>query len=233
MVADVLDPRSGMTAVASAADNAAMYFPRIVAPDPLNAGQPASFAPCGAIAGIFARIDDQRGVWKAPAGQEAALRGVSGLSHHLNDDENGRLNAVGVNAVRSFPGAGNLVWGARTLQGADALASDWKYIPVRRLVFYIEESISRGTQWAVFEPNAEPLWAELRLQVGAFMQGLFTRGAVQGQTAREAYFVRCGQDTTTQADIDRGIVNVEIGLAPLKPAEFVVINIQQISNART
>lgn len=122
-----------------------------------------------------------------------------------------------------------MVWGARTLQGADTLASEYKYIPVRRLASYIEESIYRGTQWAVFEPNAEPLWAELRLYVGAFMHGLFTQGALWGSSPRDAYFVKCGQDTTTQADIDRGIVNVVIAFAPIKPAEFVVIQIQQMS----
>jgi phage tail sheath protein FI len=150
----------------------------------------------------------------------------------LSDLEEGQLNSAGINALRSFAGLGNVVWGARTLQGADSLASDWKYIPVRRLVFYIEESISRGTRWAVFEPNAEPLWAALRLQVGAFMHGLFKQGALQGQSPQQAYFVKCGHDTTTQAEIDNGIVNVEIGLAPLKPAEFVIVQIQQTANAQ-
>jgi Bacteriophage tail sheath protein len=231
--ADVLDARSGITGVAGAADNAAMYFPRIAAADPLNADQPASFAPCGAIAGIFARIDRDRGFWKAPAGQEAALHGISQLSRVLSDSEDGQLNSAGINALRSFAGVGNVVWGARTLKGADSSASEWKYIPVRRLVFYIQESISRGTRWAVFEPNAEPLWAALRLQVVAFMHGLFSQGALQGQSAQEAYFVKCGHDTTTQAEIDSGIVNVEIGLAPLKPAEFVIIQIQQIASVQT
>jgi hypothetical protein len=228
-VNDVLDPSTGVTSIAAAAGNAAIYFPRIVAPDPLNEGRPNSFAPCGTIAGIFARTDAQHGVWKAPAGTEAGLQDISSLARTLSDTESGQLNSAGVNCLRTFPTIGNVVWGARTLQGADTLASEWKYIPVRRLASHIEESIYRGTQWAVFEPNAEPLWAELRLYVGAFMHGLFTRGALQGQSAREAYFVKCGQDTTTQADIDRGIVNVVIGLAPVKPAEFVIIQIQQIS----
>ncbi len=227
-VDDVLDTGTGVAGVVASQDNAAIYFPRIVAPDPLNEGQPDSFAPCGAIAGIFARTDAQRGVWKAPAGTEAGFRGISSLSRILDDAETGRLNAAGVNCLRAFPTAGNVVWGARTLQGADTLASQWKYIPVRRLGFYIEESIYRGTQWAVFEPNAEPLWAELRLHVGAFMHTLFTRGALQGQSAQQAYYVQCGSSTTTQGDIDRGIVNIVIGFAPVKPAEFVVIRIQQI-----
>jgi uncharacterized protein len=226
-VNDVLDASTGVTSVVAAAPNAAIYFPRIVAPDPLNEGRPDSFAPCGAIAGIFARTDAQHGVWKAPAGTEAGLRDISNLARTLSEAENGQLNSAGINCLRTFPTIGNVVWGARTLQGADTLASEWKYIPVRRLASHIEESIYRGTKWAVFEPNAEPLWAELRLYVGAFMHGLFTRGALQGQSAREAYFVKCGQDTTTQADIDRGIVNVVIGFAPVKPAEFVIIRVMQ------
>jgi phage tail sheath protein FI len=175
-------------------------------------------------------MDASRGVWKAPAGTEADLRGISKLSRTLSDDENGRLNSAGVNCLRTFPATGNLVWGARTLQGADTLASEWKYIPVRRLVFHIQESIFRGTKWAVFEPNAEPLWAELRLSVGAFMHTLFTQGALQGETPQQAYYVQCGSNTTTQSDIDRGIVNVVIGLAPVRPAEFLIIRIQQMLN---
>ena len=134
-----------------------------------------------------------------------------------------------VNCLRSFPVTGNLVWGARTLAGADALASQWKYIPVRRLALYIEESLFRGTQWVVFEPNDEPLWSQIRLNVGAFMQTLFRQGAFQGSSPKEAYFVKCSSETTTQTDIDSGIVNIIVGFAPLKPAEFVVIQIQQIA----
>ena len=148
----------------------------------------------------------------------------------LTNADNARLSSAGINCLRTFAATGNLVWGARTLQGADTLASQWKYIPVRRLVFHIQESIFRGTKWAVFEPNAEPLWADLRLYVGAFLHTLFTRGALQGQSAQQAYYVQCGPNTTTQADIDRGIVNVVIGFAPVKPAEFVIIRIQQMLN---
>jgi hypothetical protein len=136
---------------------------------------------------------------------------------------------LGVNCLRSFPAVGRVVWGARTLRGADILASEWKYVPVRRTALYIEESLVRGTQWAVFEPNGEPLWAQLRLNVGAFMNHLFRQGAFQGRTPREAYFVKCDRETTTQADIDLGIVHIVVGFAPLKPAEFVVIKIQQIA----
>lgn len=229
-VNDVLHPRTGVTSVAAALENAGIYFPRIVAPDPLNGGRLASFAPCGAIAGIFARTDAQQGVWKAPAGTEATLRDISRLAQTLNDTASGQLNSAGINCLRAFPTVGNVVWGARTLQGADTLASEWKYIPVRRLALHIEESIYRGTKWAVFEPNAEPLWAQLRLYVEVFMRGLYTRGALQGRSPREAYYIKCGPDTMTQADIDKGIVNVLIGMAPVKPAEFVLIRIQQILN---
>jgi hypothetical protein len=147
----------------------------------------------------------------------------------MTDLENGRLNPLGINCLRSFPIIGRVVWGARTLRGADALADDWKYIPVRRLALFIEESLYRGTKWAVFEPNDEPLWAQLRLGVGAFMQNLFRQGAFQGKSPREAYFVRCDKDTTTQNHINLGIVNIHVGFAPLKPAEFVIIKIQQMA----
>ena len=187
------------------------------------------FVPCGAVAGIFARTDSQRGVWKAPAGLEAALVNVPELTYTLTDDENGQLNPLGINCLRLFPLVGHTVWGSRTLDGADALASEWKYIPIRRLALFIEESLYRGTKWVVFEPNDEPLWAQIRLNVGAFMHQLFRQGAFQGQSPRDAYFVKCDADTTTQADRNLGIVNILVGFAPLKPAEFVVIKIQQIA----
>jgi phage tail sheath protein FI len=187
------------------------------------------FAPCGAVAGVMARTDAQRGVWKAPAGQEASLIGVPQLSVSLTDDENGELNPLGVNCLRAFPIIGRVVWGARTLEGADQLASEWKYIPVRRTALYIEESLYRGTKWVVFEPNDEPLWAQIRLNVGSFMHDLFRQGAFQGKTPREAYLVKCDKETTTQSDIDHGIVNIVVGFAPLKPAEFVILKIQQLA----
>jgi phage tail sheath protein FI len=131
--------------------------------------------------------------------------------------------------LRSFPNVGHVVWGARTLEGADVLASDWKYVPVRRFTLFLEESLYRGTQWVVFEPNDEPLWAQIRLNLGAFMQSLFRQGAFQGKTPQEAYFVKCDRETTTQDDINRGVVNIVVGFAPLKPAEFVIIKIQQMA----
>jgi uncharacterized protein len=211
--------------------NAALYFPRISSPDPLREGAVGDFVPCGAVAGVMARTDAARGVWKAPAGIDAGLAGVSRLTSTVDDAENGSLNVLGINCLRVFPVIGPVVWGARTLRGADLLADDYKYVPVRRLALFLEESLYRGTQWVVFEPNDEPLWGQVRATLGAYLQDLFHRGAFQGLTPREAYFVRCDAETTTQYDIDRGVVNIIVGFAPLKPAEFVVITIQQIAGA--
>ena len=181
------------------------------------------------MAGIFARTDTNRGVWKAPAGLETTINGTNQLSIPVTDPENGELNPLGVNVLRSRPAVGPVIWGARTRQGDDRLASEWKYVPVRRVALFIEESLVRGTQWAVFEPNDEPLWAQLRLNIGAFMQNLFRQGAFQGQTPNDAYLVKVDRETTTQNDIDRGIVNILVGFAPLIPAEFVIIQIQQLA----
>jgi phage tail sheath protein FI len=209
--------------------NGAAYFPRIKLPDPLNNNALRTFAPCGVMAGLYARTDANRGVWKAPAGTEASLSGVQGLVYNLTDTENGQLNPLGLNCLRIFPVYGDVCWGARTLAGSDQMASQWKYVSVRRFALFLEESLYRGTKWVVFEPNDEPLWAQIRLNVGAFMQDLFRQGAFQGQTAQQAYFVKCDNETTTQTDIDNGIVNILVGFAPLKPAEFVVIKISQIA----
>jgi phage tail sheath protein FI len=208
--------------------NAAVYFPRLKMADPLNENRLREVGPSGTMAGVYARTDSTRGVWKAPAGTDANLRGVS-LAVRLTDLENGALNPLGINALRNFPIFGNVGWGARTLEGADQQASEWKYIPVRRTALYIEESLYQGSKWIVFEPNDEPLWAQIRLNFGAFMHGLFRQGAFQGTTPKEAYFVKCDKETTTQDDINRGIVNILVGFAPLKPAEFVVIKLQQMT----
>lgn len=210
-------------------NNAAVYYPWIKIPDPLNGGQLRTSAPCGAVAGLYARTDASRGIWKAPAGTEAVLTGVTGLDYTLTDPENGSLNPLGVNCLRTFPVYGNVAWGARTLRGNDQMADEYKYVPVRRLAYYIEESLYRGLKWAVFEPNDEPLWAQIRLNVGAFMQNLFRQGAFQGQKRDDAYFVKCDKETTTQNDINLGIVNIWVGFAPLKPAEFVVLYLQQMA----
>ncbi|MCX6047159.1 MAG: phage tail sheath subtilisin-like domain-containing protein [Chloroflexi bacterium] len=212
-----------------AARNAALYFPRVIESDPQRDGQLDSFVPCGMVAGVMARTDAQRGVWKAPAGLDASLNGSQALDVNLTDDENGLLNPLGINCLRAFPVTGRVVWGARTLRGADQLADEYKYVPVRRLALFMEESLYRGTQWVVFEPNDEPLWSQIRLNIGGFMNNLFRQGAFQGKTPREAYFVKCDKETTTQNDINLGIVNIVVGFAPLKPAEFVVIQIQQMA----
>ena len=209
--------------------NAALYFPRVKIADPLNDFRLRSVGASGTIAGLYARTDSGRGVWKAPAGTEASLTGVQGLDYRLSDPENGTLNPLAINCLRNFPVYGNVAWGARTLEGADQQASEWKYVPVRRLALFLEESLYRGLKWVVFEPNDEPLWAQIRLNVGAFMHNLFRQGAFQGTTPREAYFVKCDRETTTQNDRNLGIVNILVGFAPLKPAEFVIIKLQQMA----
>lgn len=208
---------------------AAFYYPWIMAPDPQQEGRIRPFPPCGSVAGVFARTDATRGVWKAPAGTDASLSGVSGVTRPMTDNENGVLNPLAVNCIRQFPVYGTIVWGARTLRGNDEIGDEWKYVPVRRTALFIEESLYRGLKWVVFEPNDEPLWSQIRLNVGAFMQDLFRQHAFQGSTPKDAYFVKCDKDTTTQSDINRGIVNILVGFAPLKPAEFVVVQIEQMA----
>jgi phage tail sheath protein FI len=226
---NAIDGRNDLNLTGAAARNAAIYFPCVREVDPLRDSRVDTFAPSGIIAGIMARTDVARGVWKAPAGLDASLNGVQDLQVNLNDLENGQLNPLGINCLRSMGVNGRIVWGARTLRGADENADEYKYVPVRRLALFLEESLYRGTQWVVFEPNDGPLWAQVRLNVGAFMQGLFRQGAFQGATPKDAYFVKCDSQTTTQNDINLGILNVLVGFAPLQPAEFVVIQIQQMA----
>ena len=211
------------------ANNSAYYFPWVQAPDPLFGNRPSLYPPCGFVAGIYAATDANRGVWKAPAGIQAGLTGASGLQYNLTDLENGDLNIQAINCLRQFKTFGDVVWGARTLQGNDQAGSEWKYIPIRRLALYIESSLYEGTQWVVFEPNDVPLWSQIRLNVGAFLQGLFLQGAFQGTSPQQAYFVKCDGENNPQASIDLGVVNILVGFAPLYPAEFVVIQIQQIA----
>jgi phage tail sheath protein FI len=228
-VAGALNWRIHRLTVTDPAGHGAAYFPRLRIADPLNQNQLRSFASCGVVAGVYATEDGNRGVWKAPAGIETAMSGVQKLTYNLTDGEQGELNPIALNCFRNFPIYGPVVWGARTLVGADAAASQWKYIPVRRIALFLEESLYRGLQWVVFEPNAEPLWAQIRLNVGSFMQGLFLQNAFQGQTPKDAYFVLCDSTTTTQGDIDAGIVNIIVGFAPLKPAEFVILKLEQMA----
>lgn len=209
---------------AAAAGNAAVYLPNILEPDPLHNGQIIACAPCGAVAGLWAKTDAQQGVWKAPAGTSASLKGVASLEVAINDAQQDILNPLGINCLRAFSANGDLVWGARTLA-----TGDYTYIPIRRLALFIEESLYQGTQWVSFEPNAEPLWAALRLLIGTFLQALFTQGAFAGTTPTAAYFVKCDAETNTQASIALGVVNITVGFAPSQPAEFVVIEIQQLA----
>ncbi|MFD3926705.1 phage tail sheath family protein [Streptomyces sp. NPDC058614] len=219
--------RAGLPVAGVAGRNAAVFFPQINISDPL-ADKERPVGPAATVAGVIARTDGRRGIWKAPAGiDDGGLVGVRSLAFRLTDAQNGDLNLLGVNCLRTFPVHGRVLWGSRTCRGADAIGDPWKYIPVRRVALHIEESLFVGTKWVVFEPNDEPLWASIRLNVGTFMDRLFRQGAFQGRTAKEAYFVRCDATNNPQSDIDLGIVNIDVGFQPLKPAEFVLIRIQQ------
>ncbi len=209
--------------------NSAYYYPWVQAPDPLIGNRQRYFPPCGFVAGVYAATDASRGIWKAPAGIDASLTGESGLQYTLTDLENGSLNPLAVNCLRQFNVYGDVVWGARTMQGNDQAGSQWKYVPIRRLALYIESSLYDGTQWVVFEPNDQTLWSQIRLNIGTFMQGLFLQGAFQGTTPQQAYFVKCDADNNPQSSINLGVVNILVGFAPLYPAEFVVIQIQQMA----
>ncbi len=211
----------------------ALYYPWVEMANPLYnedtnplAPKTVAIAPSAVAAGMWAKIDGKRGVWKAPAGVEAQVVGISGLQDQVDDLEQGQLNPLGVNCIRKLPSYGSVIWGARTL--ATKADPEWRYTPVRRTAIMIEQSIYNGIQWAVFEPNAHPLWGSLRANIDGFMNGLFRSNAFQGAAAKDAYFVRCGLgDTMTQGDIDRGQVIVIVGFAPVKPAEFVIVRIQQ------
>jgi phage tail sheath protein FI len=202
----------------------AVYFPWIKSPDLTGASsEPVLLPPSGFVAGLYARTDAARGVWKAPAGTGASLGGASGLAVELTDVEHGNLNPLGINVIRRFPTAGIVAFGARTITSDP----EWKYVPVRRLAIMLRVSIYYGLQWAVFEPNDELLWSQLRRNVGTFMMNLFRQGAFQGAAPADAFFVKCDGETTTQGDVDLGVVNVLVGFAPLKPAEFVVVKVSQ------
>lgn len=220
MSTDVNDVRVGI-----ARDHTALFYPRILINE---GGRDIAIGPAGAMAGLAARTDATRGVFKGPAGQDLPLFGVTGVQRELSNGEVGMLNPRGVNCITRAP-AGVRPWGTRTLDGDDDFASEWKYIPVRRTALYIEQSLYDGLQWVVFEPNGDILWSQIRQNVGAFMNRLFRQGYFKGTTKNEAYFVKCDGETTTQADIDVGVVNLWVGFAPLKPTEFVVIHLQQMA----
>jgi phage tail-like protein len=220
--------RSEITALANASPNAVLYYPRLQAP--LRGNEIASFAPCGAVAGIYARIDASNGVWKAPAGTQATVLGAQTVSVALSETQLSALNAMGVNALRTLPRGAIVLWGARTLAGEE---DPFKFVPVRRLELFIESSITGGLQSSVFEPNGPSLWDRLRTSVEDFLLSLFRQGALQGDKPQEAFFVRCDASTMTQQEIDRGIVNLVVGFAPLKPAEFVIIGIGSSGKAHS
>jgi phage tail sheath protein FI len=204
----------------------AVFFPRLRVVDPL---QPGSTRLCGSsasIAGLLARTDIQRGVFAFAAGTTAHLQGAVGLASGVGDQAAAKLRGQGVNAIRQVPAHGIVAWGARTVAGGREQDEDWKYVPVRRTALYIEESIEHGIEWVDFEPNDEPTWRALRKTVAAFLTQMFREGAFAGTTAEESFYVRCGSDTTSQRDIDNGVVVIEIGFAPLRPAEFVTFRIR-------
>ena len=206
----------------------AIYYPWVWAADPIGPGRNPQLLlpPSGFVAGIYSRIDNSRGVFKAPAGSEAGVSGALAPATIVSDIEQDLLNPSNVNVIRTVPGSGIVVWGARTI-GSDA---GWRYIPVRRMAIFLRVSIYYGIQWAVFEPNDEPLWSSLRLNIRSFMLNQFRAGAFQGSKPDDAFFVKCDSSTTTQQDIDNGVVNIQVGFAPLKPAEFVVLKLSQKVN---
>jgi len=209
----------------TASNFAGLYWPHVVVGDVVGVGRNPTITvpPAGYVAGLFARIDGRRGVWKAPAGTEATLNATTALEHGLNDLHSDELNPLGINALRQIAGAGRVVWGARTMQPS----SEWRYVPVRRTAIFLRTSIYNGIQWAVFEPNDEPLWSSLRASVGGFMETQFRNGAFAGRTSDEAYFVKVDAETTTEIDQAAGVVNILVGFAPLRPAEFVVVKLSQ------
>jgi phage tail sheath protein FI len=210
--------------------NGAIYFPYLKSQDPIVGGR-LDLPPSGFVAGVYARTDTNRGTWKAPAGMEATLLNTTGVveTGRMTDMRQGVLNMAGVNCIRDFPGVGTVVFGARTLTSANPAFQPWKYVPVRRMALFIENTLYRELKWVIFEPNDEPLWLAIRTSVEAFMLSLFTQGAFQGAKPSQAFVVKCDSTTTTQFDIDNGIVNIIVGFRPLKPAEFVFVKIAQLA----
>lgn len=199
---------------------AALYYPWLEVTDP-NDGRHVQLAPSGHMAGIYARVDQARGVHKAPANE--TMLGITKLALDITSADQAVLNREGINALRFFPRRGNLVWGGRTLSSD----SDWKYVNIRRLFIFLEQSIDKGTQWAVFEPNLEPLWARVRQTVSNFLSTIWRQGVFLGNKAEQAFFVKCDRTTMTQEDLDQGRLICLIGVAPVKPAEFVIFRIGQ------
>lgn len=222
------DARKGVeevrTTLGGAAKDAALYFPNLLVPD--SPGHTLSEPAAGAVAGVIARIDSQRGVWKAPAGIEALIKGAADTSQRLSDDELSSLSTLAINCLRKLPDGRVVIWGGRTLDGAGPSTSEWKYLPVRRLSLFMEKSLQKGLEWTVFEANDLPLWSKVRASVEAFLLALFHQGAFQDTVPREAFFVRCGNDTTSADELGKGLLNLHVGFAALKPAEFIILRLQ-------
>ncbi|NEQ33116.1 MAG: phage tail sheath family protein, partial [Leptolyngbya sp. SIO4C5] len=191
--------------------------------NPKESGKPITIPPCGHMMGLWCRTDESRGIHKAPANEMP--RGIVGLAYSVNFREQELLNPVGINCIRKFRNRGTLVWGARTLAQKDD--TDWRYISVRRLMSYIEKSIEEGTQWAVFEPNDEDLWARVTRTVKNFLERIWRSGALFGSTPEEAFYVKCDADLNTPETMKLGLLYVEVGVSPVRPAEFVVFRISQ------
>jgi uncharacterized protein len=225
-VDDVISGPSSIRAITTSVEgeSAAAFFPNLLV---ATRDGPASCAPVGAIAGVIARTDKTRGLWKAPAGVEATIAGTVGLASAINTADAASLRDAGVNPIRQFPGTGIVPWGARLFAGATRDEPEWRYVNIRRLRIYLEHTIDEGTQWVVFEPNDEPLWASVRQSIDCFLVSLFRQGAFAGRTPDDGYFVKCGPDTMTRDEIDNGVVNIVVGFAPLRPAEFVTFRIQR------
>jgi hypothetical protein len=230
LMADEMLGNSGLAPLPKST-NGAVYFPYLKSLDPLT-GNTIELPPSGSVSGVYASTDLSRGVWKAPAGLAATIHNTTGVVDRgvMNDPRQGTLNQIGVNCIRTFP-TSTVVFGARTLMGADdnTAFQQWKYVPVRRMALFIEQSLLDSLKWVIFEPNDEPLWVSIRTTIEAFMMTLFNQQAFQGTQPSQAFQVKCDATTTTQADIDNGIVNIVVAFAPLKPAEFVIIKIAQLA----
>ena len=210
--------------------NSALYFPYIECNDPLT-GNTYPFPPSGSVAGQYTTTDTNRGVWKAPAGLQTVVNGTTGVvdTGRMTDMRHGTLNPLGVNCLRDFPGVGTVIFGARTLAADNQAYKQWWYVPVRRMALFLEQTLRANLTWVIFEPNDKPLWTAIRSSIESFMLSLFKQGAFQGSTPSSAFQVLCDSTTTTQQDIDNGVVNIVVGFAPLKPAEFVIVQIAQLA----
>lgn len=207
-------------------ENAALYFPRVAAADPVANNVIDEFSACGAIAGMISRTDHSRGVWRAPAGTDAVIEGIARPTLDTSDADVVRLCKAGINVIRRLPSKATVAWGARTLRGEEGSDSEWRFLPVRRLALLIQESVERSTRWASYDSGRASLHARLRLTVAAMLYRLYRKGAFHGAEPSEAYFVRCEDETITELDIERDYVNITIGFAPVKPCEFVIITIR-------